>query len=73
MHHTIVNKWEGGVDAEQNVVLISIASVVDPSLAPDGHHVLHAYLPATEPFERWEGLKRGRLVGARWWLVVAGG
>jgi hypothetical protein len=26
--------------------------------APDGHHVLHAYLPATEPYERWRGLER---------------
>ena len=24
------------------------------SLAPDGCHVIHAYVPATEPFEDWE-------------------
>ena len=47
------------VDTEQNVVLISIASVADPSLAPAGKHTLHAYLPATEPFDRWQGLERG--------------
>ena len=46
------------VDSEQNVVLISIPSVVDPSLAPAGKHTLHAYLPATEPYELWEGLDR---------------
>ena len=39
----------------QNVVLISIASVMDSSLAPAGKHTLHAYLPATEPFHLWEG------------------
>ena len=39
----------------QNVVLISLASVLDPSLAPAGKHTLHAYLPATEPFHLWEG------------------
>lgn len=39
----------------QNVVLISIASVMDASLAPVGKHTLHAYLPATEPFHLWEG------------------
>lgn len=39
----------------QNVVLISIASVMDASLAPAGKHTLHAYLPATEPFHLWEG------------------
>lgn len=46
MHHIVVNSWEGGVDTEQNVVLISIASVADPTLAPEGKHVLHAYTPA---------------------------
>ncbi len=47
------------MDSEQNVVLISIASVMDPSLAPKGKHTLHAYLPATEPFEIWQDLKQG--------------
>jgi len=58
MHHIVVNSWEGGVDTEQNVVLICIASVQDPSLAPEGKHVLHAYTPATEPYSLWEGLDR---------------
>ena len=58
MHHLVVNDWGRGVMAEQNVVLISIASVVDPSLAPKGKHCLHAYYPATEPFEIWDGLSR---------------
>lgn len=56
MHHIVVNSWEGGVDTEQNVVLISIASVADPTMAPEGKHVLYAYTPATEPFSIWEGL-----------------
>ncbi len=59
MHHIVVNSWQHGVDAEQNVVLISIPSVVDPSLAPPGKHTLHAYYPATEPYEPWATLERG--------------
>lgn len=59
LHHIVVNTWEHGVDSEQNVVLISIASVMDPSLAPKGKHTLHAYTPATEPFGLWQGLTRG--------------
>ncbi|CAG9466303.1 unnamed protein product [Pedinophyceae sp. YPF-701] len=59
MHHIVVNTWDGGVDTEQNVVLLCIASVADPSLAPEGKHVLHAYTPATEPYSLWEGLERG--------------
>ena len=49
---------DGGVDTEQNVVLISIASVKDPAMAPKGKHCLHAYLPATEPFALWKGTCR---------------
>ena len=39
----------------QNVVLVSIPSVMDADLAPPGKHTLHAYLPATEPWSLWEG------------------
>jgi hypothetical protein len=55
LHHIIVNSWEEGITSPQNVVLVSIASTIDPSLAPPGKHTLHAYLPATEPFDIWKG------------------
>lgn len=58
LHHIVVKDWSVGVTAPQNVVLISIPSVVDPSLAPSGKHVLHAYYPATEPWSLWDGLDR---------------
>ncbi|KAE8724787.1 FAD/NAD(P)-binding oxidoreductase domain-containing protein isoform 2 [Hibiscus syriacus] len=54
-HHIVVNEWGRGVDADQNVVIIS---VLGPNLAPPGKYVLHAYTPGTEPFELWEGLDR---------------
>ena len=47
-----------GVDAPRNLVLVSMPSLLDPSLAPDGCHTLHAYTPATEPYEEWEGMDR---------------
>lgn len=56
IHHIVVNDWDRGVDADQNVVLISVPSVLSPDLAPPGKHVLHAYTPGTEPFEFWKGL-----------------
>ncbi|PWA87466.1 FAD/NAD(P)-binding oxidoreductase family protein [Artemisia annua] len=58
IHHIVVNDWSRGVDADQNVVLISVPSVLSPDLAPPGKHVLHAYTPGTEPYELWEGLDR---------------
>ncbi|MBD2463583.1 NAD(P)/FAD-dependent oxidoreductase [Oscillatoria sp. FACHB-1407] len=57
-HYLIVNDWECGVDAPQNVVVVSIPSVLDPDLAPPGKHSIHAYTPATEPYELWAGLNR---------------
>ena len=40
-------------------MLTLIAFVVDPNLALKGKHTLHAYSPATEYFEVWQGLTRG--------------
>ena len=59
LHHVWVGDWQRGVTAEQNMVVLSMPSLLDPSLAPAGHQVLHAYTPANEPWERWQGLERG--------------
>jgi phytoene dehydrogenase-like protein len=48
-HYLVVNDWQRGVTAPQNVVVISIPSVLDPSLAPPGKHTIHAYTPGSEP------------------------
>jgi phytoene dehydrogenase-like protein len=57
-HYIVVNDWELGVNAPQNVVLISIPSVLDPSLAPTGKHTIHVYTPGNEPYDLWQGLDR---------------
>lgn len=57
-HHIIVNDWSRGVAAPQNVVLISIPSILDPSLAPPGKHAIHVYTPGNEPYAPWAGLDR---------------
>jgi phytoene dehydrogenase-like protein len=56
----VVNDWnkEGGVEAPRNLVLVSMPSLIDPSLAPQGKHVIHAYTPATELYADWAGLDR---------------
>lgn len=58
IHHIVVNDWNRGVDADQNVVLVSIPSVLSRHLAPPGKHILHAYTPGTEPYQLWSGLDR---------------
>lgn len=57
-HYIVVNDWEQGVTAPQNVVLISIPSLLDPSLAPPGKHAIHVYTPGNEPYTLWQGLDR---------------
>jgi phytoene dehydrogenase-like protein len=57
-HHIVVQDWDWGITAPQNLVLISIPSLLDPSLAPTGHHVIHAYTPGNEPYELWQGMDR---------------
>jgi phytoene dehydrogenase-like protein len=54
----VVRDWDKGVECPRNMVLCSMPSLIDPSLAPEGKHVLHAYVPATEPYEWWAGMDR---------------
>ncbi len=56
IHHVVLRSWE--VAAPQNMCNIAIPSTLDPSLAPPGHHVVHAYTAGNEPYDVWEGLDR---------------
>lgn len=58
VHHIIVSSWDKAVDDPDNLVFVSIPSVLDKKAAPPGFHVLHAYLPATEPYDAWADLDR---------------
>ena len=57
-HYIVVNDWKIGVTAPQNVVLVSIPSLLDSSLAPPGKHVIHVYTPGNEPYDLWRGMDR---------------
>jgi len=54
-HHSILN-FDEDVTAPQNLVIISIPTVFDPSLAPPGYHIVHAYTAASEDFAEWDSL-----------------
>ena len=51
-----MHSWDVPIDAPGNVIIVSIPSVLDPSLAPPGCHTVHAYTAGNEPYELWEGL-----------------
>ena len=51
---TVVNSWDVPIDSPGNVIVVSVPSILDPSLAPPGHHVIHAYTAGNEPYSVWE-------------------
>ena len=57
-HYIVVNDWNKGISAPQNVIVMSIPSVLDPHLAPEGKHTIHVYTPGNEPYSLWEGMDR---------------
>ncbi len=57
-HYIVVKDWNLGVTAPQNLVLISIPSLLDPDLAPPGKQVIHVYTPGNEPYDLWQGMNR---------------
>mmetsp|Transcript_26441 Transcript_26441/g.62944 ORF Transcript_26441/g.62944 Transcript_26441/m.62944 type:complete len:739 (-) Transcript_26441:1139-3355(-) len=56
-HHSVLN-WDHPVTDEQNMSIISIPTVFDPSLAPEGYHIIHAYTAAADNFEQWEKFQK---------------
>ncbi|MDX2239526.1 MAG: NAD(P)/FAD-dependent oxidoreductase [Leptolyngbyaceae cyanobacterium bins.302] len=57
-HSIVVNDWEKGITSPLNLIVMSIPSVLDPTLAPAGKHVVHVYTPGNEPYQLWQGLDR---------------
>ncbi len=55
-HHIIVENWDD-LENEKGVIFISIPTLLDSSLAPDGKHIIHAFTPSS--IDKWENLSRG--------------
>lgn len=52
IHHVVMNRGDRDLTDPGNTCMISIPSVLDPSLAPPGKHVIHAY--TLEPWTGWQ-------------------
>ncbi|MEB3318159.1 MAG: carotenoid isomerase [Cyanobacteriota bacterium] len=52
-HHLLLEQWDA-MEAEQGTVFVSLPTLLDPSLAPAGHHILHTFTPSA--METWQGL-----------------
>ena len=54
-HHIIVDNWDE-LESEKGVIFVSIPTLLDSSLAPEGKHIIHAFTPSS--MSEWEGLSR---------------
>lgn len=52
-HHLLLEHWDEMED-EQGVAFVSIPTLLDPSLAPEGHHIVHTFTPSS--MQAWQDL-----------------
>jgi prolycopene isomerase len=51
-HHILVEDW----DKMEETIFVSIPTLLDPDLAPAGHHIIHTFTPSW--VEDWQGLSQ---------------
>ncbi|HIK18671.1 MAG TPA: carotene isomerase [Leptolyngbyaceae cyanobacterium M33_DOE_097] len=52
-HHILLNDWAKMEDPE-GTIFVSIPTLLDPTLAPADHHIIHTFTPSW--IEDWQGL-----------------
>ena len=52
-HHILLEDWQQ-MESEQGTIFVSIPTLLDPSLAPPGHHIIHTFTPSW--MKAWQGL-----------------
>ncbi|MFM9073848.1 MAG: carotenoid isomerase [Cyanobium sp.] len=52
-HHLLLERW-GEMEADQGVIFVSMPTLLDPTLAPAGCHILHTFTPSA--IDAWQGL-----------------
>src|SRR4028119_31437 len=52
-HHILLEDWQK-MEAAEGTVFVSIPTLLDPNLAPEGYHIIHTFTPSW--IEDWQGL-----------------
>jgi prolycopene isomerase len=52
-HHILLEDWNR-IEDSQGTIFVSIPTLLDPTLAPAGHHIIHSFTPSW--IEEWQGL-----------------
>ncbi|MEQ9235998.1 carotenoid isomerase [Coleofasciculus sp. E2-BRE-01] len=52
-HHILLEEWDK-MEADEGTIFVSIPTLLDPDLAPEGYHIMHTFTPSW--MENWQGL-----------------
>ncbi|EDX75881.1 carotene isomerase [Coleofasciculus chthonoplastes PCC 7420] len=52
-HHILLEEWDKMEEAE-GTIFVSIPTLLDPDLAPEGYHIMHTFTPSW--MDNWQGL-----------------
>lgn len=52
-HHIILENW-ADLEGEQGTIFVSIPTLFDRTLAPEGYHIIHTFTPSSMDY--WQGL-----------------
>lgn len=55
-HHIVVESWDR-MEQPYGTIFVSIPTLLDPDLAPEGYHILHVFTPSW--IEDWQGMTPG--------------
>lgn len=61
-HHVLLENWED-MEAEQGTIFVSIPTLLDRSLAPEGHHIIHTFTPSW--MREWQDLSPSEYVAKK--------
>lgn len=52
-HHIVLDQWQK-MEEPEGTIFLSIPTLLDPSLAPEGYHIIHTFTPSW--IKDWEGM-----------------
>ncbi len=52
-HHILLENWQQ-MEEEEGTIFVSIPTLLDPDLAPEGYHIIHSFTPSW--LKDWQGL-----------------
>jgi len=52
-HHILLEEWDK-MEEDEGTIFVSIPTLLDPDLAPEGYHIMHTFTPSW--MENWQGL-----------------